>query len=127
MEFSVKPTIGHRVILHFRKKHCVLGENITNTDPAYEKINGIGIAKSNSKDEIYVIHSQYTDESSKSSAEIVNCFSDQVIQLLNNCEVNDRRINKGLLPINCILLRDAGNRYPHVQPINEKFALILHL
>ena len=56
VEFSVKPTIGHRVILHFRKKHCVLGENITNTDPAYEKINGIGIAKSNSKDELYVIH-----------------------------------------------------------------------
>jgi 2,3-bisphosphoglycerate-independent phosphoglycerate mutase len=123
VEFTAKPTIGHRVILHFRKRHFVLGENITNTDPAYEKINGIGIAKSNSKDELYVIPSHYNDESSKSSAEIVNCFSDQVIQLLNNCEVNDRRVNKGLLPINCILLRDAGNRYPHVQPINEKYRL----
>jgi 2,3-bisphosphoglycerate-independent phosphoglycerate mutase len=123
VEFSVKPTIGHRVILHFRKRYSVLGENITNTDPAYEKINGIGIAKSNSKDELYVIPSQYTDESSKSSAEIVNCFSDHVIQLLNNCEVNERRVNKGLLPINCILLRDAGNRYPHVQSINEKYRL----
>ncbi|MDQ6724441.1 MAG: phosphoglycerate mutase, partial [Thermoproteota archaeon] len=29
----------------------------------------------------------------------------------------------GLLPINSILLRDAGNRYPHIQPINEKYQL----
>lgn len=27
------------------------------------------------------------------------------------------------MPINCILLRDAGNRYPHIQPINDKFNL----
>jgi 2,3-bisphosphoglycerate-independent phosphoglycerate mutase len=94
VDINVKPTIGHRVIINIRKKNCVLGENITNTDPAYDKINGIGVAKSNSG-----------------------------IKLLNNCEVNERRINKGLLPINCILLRDAGNRYPHIQPINEKYHL----
>ncbi len=119
----VKPTIGHRVIIHFRKKNCVLGENITNTDPAYDKINGIGVAKSNSTDELYVIDSHYKNEDSKLSAEIVNTFSDQVLELLNNCEVNKRRLNKGLLPINSILLRDAGNRYPHIQPINEKYQL----
>jgi len=28
-----------------------------------------------------------------------------------------------LLPINCILLRDAGNRYPHLQSINDKYSL----
>ncbi len=121
IEFSVKPTIGHRVILHFKKKNGKLGENITNTDPAYDKINGIGIAKSNLKNELYITTSQYNDENSKSSAEIVNSFSDQTINLLNKCEVNTRRINSGLLPINCILLRDAGNRYPHVQPISEKY------
>jgi 2,3-bisphosphoglycerate-independent phosphoglycerate mutase len=119
----IKPTIGHRVILNFRKKDCVLGENITNTDPAYDKINGIGVAKSNSGKEIYIADSNHIDENSKPSAEIVNTFSDLVIKLLNDCEVNSRRINKGLLPINSILLRDAGNRYPHIQPINEKYHL----
>ncbi len=123
IEIYVKPTIGHRVIIHFRKKNCILGENITNTDPAYDKINGIGVAKSNSPDELYVTYSQYKNEDSKFSAEIVNTFSDQVFELLNNCEVNKRRLNKGLLPINSILLRDAGNRYPHIQPINEKYQL----
>jgi len=123
LEITIEPTIGHRVILHFRKKDKVLGENITNTDPAYDKIDGIGIAKSTSTNELYVADSQYNDEVSRPSANIVNSFSDQTIRLLNNCDVNTRRANNGLLPINSILLRDAGNRYPHVQPINEKYGL----
>ncbi|MGN6615187.1 MAG: phosphoglycerate mutase, partial [Candidatus Nitrosocosmicus sp.] len=100
-----------------------LGENITNTDPAYDKINGIGIAKSTSKEDTYVTASQYKDKESKLSSEIINSFSDQVISLLKDCDVNKRRINTGLLPINCILMRDAGSRYPHIQPIDEKYNL----
>ena len=123
LEINIEPTIGHRVILHFRKKGQILGDNITNTDPAYDKVDGIGIAKSNSGSDLYVADSHYNDEFSRSSANIVNSFSYQSIQLLNNCEVNTRRLQNGLLPINCILMRDAGNRYPHVQPINEKYNL----
>ena len=123
VEIFIKPTVGHRVILNFRDKDgSYLGENITNTDPAYEKINGIGIAKSSSN-EIHVTESKYKDKESKLSAEIINSFSDQVIALLKDCDINKRRTNGGLLPINCILLRDAGNRYPHIQPINEKYNL----
>jgi 2,3-bisphosphoglycerate-independent phosphoglycerate mutase len=123
LEINVEPTIGHRVVLHFRKKDQILGENITNTDPAYDKIDGIGIAKSNSDGELYVADSRYSDEISRISANIVNSFSSQSIQLLNDCEVNTKRLQNGLLPINCILMRDAGNRYPQVQPINEKYNL----
>ena len=123
LQITMEPTIGHRVILRFRKKDQVLGENITNTDPAYDKIDGIGIAKSSPTNELYVADSIYGDEDSKPSANIVNSFSDQTIQLLNDCAVNTRRVNQGLMPINCILLRDAGNRYPQVQPINEKYNL----
>lgn len=123
-DFFIKPTIGHRVILNFRKSDGQsLGENITNTDPAYDKIDGIGIAKSNLKDDTYVTASQYKDKESKLSSEIINSFSDQVISLLKDCDINKRRIDIGLLPINCILMRDAGSRYPHIQPINEKYHL----
>lgn len=124
IDFFIKPTIGHRVILNFRKSDGQsLGENITNTDPAYDKINGIGIAKSNSKEDAYVTSSQYKDKESILSSEIINSFSDQVISLLKDCDVNKRRMDIGLLPINCILMRDAGSRYPHIQPINEKYNL----
>ncbi len=123
LKITIEPTIGHRVVLHFRQKDKVLGENITNTDPAYDKVDGIGIAKSSLTNQLYVADSQFNDDNSRTSASIVNSFSDQTIQLLNDCDVNLRRVNNGLLPINCILLRDAGNRYPHVQPINEKYNL----
>lgn len=123
IDFSIRPTIGHRVVVRLRKSRSFLGENITNTDPAYDKINGIGIALNTSNNDLYVAKSKSTDENSKLSAEIVNQFSDQVIRILDNCQVNQSRIDKNLLPINCILLRDAGNRFPKVGKINEKYQL----
>jgi 2,3-bisphosphoglycerate-independent phosphoglycerate mutase len=53
----------------------------------------------------------------------VNSFTNQVVDVLRDSKINKKRINAELLPINCILLRDAGNRYPHIQPINDKFNL----
>jgi 2,3-bisphosphoglycerate-independent phosphoglycerate mutase len=123
VDFSIEPTIGHRVVLRFRKNGTTLGENITNTDPAYDKINGIGIALDTSKGDLYVAKSNSKDENSQLSASIINQFSDQVIELLDNFSVNINRKIKNLLPINCILLRDAGNRYPHLQSINDKYNL----
>lgn len=123
VDFSIEPTIGHRVVLRFRKKGTTLGENITNTDPAYDKVNGIGIALDTSKGDLYVAKSNSKDENSQLSASIINQFSDQVIELLDNFSVNINRKIKNLLPINCILLRDAGNRYPHLQGINDKYNL----
>ena len=41
----VIPTIAHRVTIRFRHKKIGLSNQITNTDPAYDKVDGIGIAK----------------------------------------------------------------------------------
>ena len=41
----VAPTIGHRVIVRIRDEHP-LSPNVTNTDPAYSRVNGMGVAKS---------------------------------------------------------------------------------
>lgn len=123
VEFSIEPTIGHRVVLRFRKVGTTLGEKVTNTDPAYDKKNGIGIALDTSGGELYVSRSKSEDANSRLSATIINQFSDQVIKSLDNCSTNLGRKEKNLLPINCILLRDAGNRYPHLQSINDKYSL----
>ena len=40
----VVPTIGHRVIVKIRDEHP-LSPNITNTDPAYSRVDGMGVAK----------------------------------------------------------------------------------
>lgn len=123
VEYSIEPTIGHRVVLRFRMKNFKLGQNITNTDPAYEKVNGIGIALDTSKSDLFVAKSQADDEISKISSEIVNDFSDQVIQILDNCQINKDRTSRGLLAVNCILMRDAGNKYPKVDDINKKYKI----
>src|SRR6187200_2431362 len=42
---AIEPTIAHRVIIRFRHDTLKLYDKITNTDPAYDNISGIGIAK----------------------------------------------------------------------------------
>ncbi len=123
VHIAIKNTIGHRVILRFRHEKIKLMENITNTDPAYDKVDGIGIAKTTDEKELFVLQSKAIDEESGISSEIVNTFSNKVIALLKDCQINKIRVKNGRLPINCILLRDAGNRYPSVQSINEKYGL----
>ena len=119
----IEPTISHRVIIRLRHSRLRLSENITNTDPAYDKINGIGVAKATS-DQMVLQRSLALDETenSKLAAKLVNEFSDQAIGLLKNHAINKERINAGKSPMNAILLRDPGSRYPKIDPIGKKYS-----
>ena len=121
---EVTPTISHRVIIKFRHKSRYLSDKITNTDPAYGKLNGIGIAKTD-VEFMHVQESQSEDNSESSilSAKIVNEFTRKSITLLREHPVNLDRISNNKKPMNVILLRDAGNSVPSLQPINEKFGI----
>jgi 2,3-bisphosphoglycerate-independent phosphoglycerate mutase len=101
-----------------------LSDKITNTDPAYDKIDGMGIAKA-TDDDIYIQESQPQEdsESARVAARMLNEFSTQVVQLLRHHPVNRARISAGKQPMNCILARDSGNRYPNVEPINKKYGM----
>jgi 2,3-bisphosphoglycerate-independent phosphoglycerate mutase len=120
----IEPTIAHRVIIRLRHSRLRLSENITNTDPAYDKIDGIGIAKPTT-DEMVMQKSIAQDdkEDSKIASKLVNEFTEQVIRLLKNHAVNRERIKTGKNPMNAILLRDPGNRYPIMQPISKKYGM----
>ena len=120
----IEPTVSHRVIIRLRHRRLRLSENITNTDPAYDKINGIGIAKATS-DEMVMQKSIAQDETqnSKLAATLVNEFTDQAILLLKNHPINEERIKAGKSPMNAILLRDPGSRYPKIDPIGKKYSV----
>jgi 2,3-bisphosphoglycerate-independent phosphoglycerate mutase len=120
----IEPTVSHRVIIRLRHSRLRLSENITNTDPAYDKINGIGIAKATS-DEMVMQRSIAQDETENSNlaATLVNEFTDQAILLLKNHPINEERIKAGKSPMNAILLRDPGSRYPKIDPIGKKYSL----
>jgi len=64
---------------------------------------------------------QENTEESEIAARLVNEFTEQAIKWLEGHPINTARINAGKKPMNAILLRDSGNRYPIVTPITKKY------
>lgn len=121
---NIVPTISHRVVIRFRHARYALSEKISNTDPAYSKVNGIGIAKaSSSKETIMQSEAVDTSEAAVTSAKLLNEFTSQATELLRNHPVNLVRSSSGLKPINGILARDSGNRYPNLESMSTKYGL----
>ena len=119
----VVPTIGHRVIVRIRNEHA-LSPNITNTDPAYTRVDGMGVAKAVG-DFLKIERCLPLDETdiSKLSADLVNEFTEKSLKILKNSEINKKRESKREKLLNSILLRDAGNKYPKVETINQKYSM----
>ena len=118
---KLEPTIAHRVVIRFRHDDMKLSDKISNTDPAYDKVEGMGIAKTVTGEDIYVQESQAQEktEPAKVAAKMLNEFTVQAVNLLRDHPINRTRIASGKKPMNCILARDSGNRYPNVEPINK--------
>ena len=115
----VAPTVGHRVTVRLRDDKPLSSE-ISNTDPAYGRIDGMGIAKAVSdfmKIEKCIPLEQ--TEHAISAANLVNEFTEQSLEIMKKSDVNKRRSQKNKKLLNSILLRDAGNKYPNVKPIND--------
>ena len=115
----VAPTVGHRVIVRLRDSKPLSSE-ISNTDPAYARVDGMGIAKAVSdfmKIEKCIPLEQTEDAAS--AAILVNEFTEQSLEIMKKSDVNKHRSQKNKKLLNSILLRDAGNKYPNVKPIND--------
>ena len=120
----VSPTIGHRVTVRIRTDSQKLSSKITNTDPAYSNIGGMGVAKAVG-DFLKIEKCLPADDTndSKFTANLVNEFSEQAIKIMKESVINKKRKEQNKKQLSCILLRDAGNKYPDVPPINEKHAM----
>ena len=115
----VAPTVGHRVTVRLRDNKPLSSE-ITNTDPAYARVDGMGIAKAVSdfmKIEKCIPLEQTED--AVNAANLVNEFTKQSLEIMKKSDVNKQRSRKNKKLLNSILLRDAGNKYPNVKPIND--------
>ena len=119
----VAPTIDHRLVIRIRSNES-LSSNITNTDPAYLRVAGMGVAKAVT-DFLKIEKCFPLDEtsSSKLTANLVNEFTAQSLSIMKKSEVNQQRSKKGKKLLNSILLRDAGNKLPIVKPINDLHAM----
>jgi len=115
----IAPTVGHRVTVRLRDSNPLSSE-ISNTDPAYGRVDGMGIAKAVSdfmKIEKCIPLEQ--TENAINAANLVNEFTEQSLEIMKKSDVNKRRSQKNKKLLNSILLRDAGNKYPNVKPIND--------
>ncbi|HEX9677267.1 alkaline phosphatase family protein [Nitrososphaera sp.] len=121
---ALEPTVAHRVVIRLRHRRMKLSDKITNTDPAYDKVEGIGIARATTGD-MFVQKSEAQENTTeaKTAAQMLNEFTEQVVRLLKAHPVNRARIAAGRRSMNCILARDSGNRFPSVQPISEKYGI----
>jgi len=116
---AVAPTVGHRVTIRLRDSKPLSSE-ISNTDPAYARVDGMGIAKAVSdfmKIEKCIPLEQ--SENAANAANLVNEFTKQSLEIMKKSDVNKQRSQKNKKLLNSILLRDAGNKYPNVKPIND--------
>ena len=127
----ITPTIGHRLVIRIRS-NCTLSSNISNTDPAYVRVAGMGIAKAVT-DFLKIEKCLPLDEEShtKLASKLVNELTEQSLDIMKKSEVNERRKENDKKLLNGILLRDAGNIYPKVTPINDlhsmKFSCIVDM
>jgi 2,3-bisphosphoglycerate-independent phosphoglycerate mutase len=119
--FEFSNTLGHRAVLVFRSKGRCLSSKITNSDPAYTIVNGIGVATPNV--EMVLKKSEPLDdtEEARNAAALVNEFIEKAHELWENNAVNKKRAAEGKLKANVVLTRDAGHELPKFFNINERY------
>ncbi|MFH0715024.1 MAG: hypothetical protein V1847_04950 [Candidatus Diapherotrites archaeon] len=109
VQFRFFPSIEHRGILEldFSKK-----AQVSNTDPAYERFQNIGIANETFSNFWKPCAPLDKASASELLAHLVNDFSLQAFSVLETAKANVKRKKKGKIPANGLLLRDGGMLSP---------------
>jgi 2,3-bisphosphoglycerate-independent phosphoglycerate mutase len=120
-DFEFRSTTGHRAVLVIKARKGKLTSKITNTDPAYTRLEGMVVAEK--EVEMVLRKCEPLDESdeAKISADLVNEFTEKSHQVLDKHEVNEKRSKKGKLKANVILARDAGHLLPPFFHLDKKY------
>ena len=119
--FEYKNTLGHRAVLLIKSNANPLSSNITNSDPAYIIMNGIGVAKPDVEMVLKTCEPTDNTEASKVSARLVNEFIEKSHILWENHPINEKRAKEGKLKANVVLTRDAGHLLPKFFNINKRY------
>ena len=119
--FEFKNTLGHRAVLLIKSGAEPLSSHITNSDPAYAIINGLGVAQANPEMVAKTVEPMDQSEAAKASADLVNEFIEKSHLLWENHPVNQKRAAEGKLKANVVLTRDAGHLLPKFFNINQHY------
>jgi len=104
--FVLKRTYGHRGVLILKEK---LSDEITNSDP-------LEVGK-----RVNIIMPTSKKPSAKKSAQLVQKILERFYFFAKNHKINEERKKRGLLEVNYLLTREAGNKLPKLQNFFKKF------
>ena len=121
----VAATIAHRCVVVFRPAKGRLSAQVSNTDPAYARVGGLGVAKATFKEEVEECVPLDASAEAKVSAALVNEFTWTARTILDSHPVNARRRAEGKLPGNLILVRDGGDHLPQVPSMRDRLGVTL--
>ncbi len=122
-DFDFRATVGYRAVLVMRSKKGKLSSKVTNTDPAYTRVEDLGVAEKEPKK--VLLKCQPMDKSSEAriAADLVDEFTEKSHRVLDENEVNERRARARKLKANVILCRDAGHLLPQFFNIDERYGV----
>lgn len=122
-DFEFRATIGHRAVLVIRSKKGKLSSRVTNTDPAYTRVEDLGVAEKEPR--MFLQRCEPLDNSPQAriAADLVNEFTHKSHQVLDENDINERRARAAKLKANVILSRDAGHLLPRFFNINERYGV----
>jgi 2,3-bisphosphoglycerate-independent phosphoglycerate mutase len=123
VDLVVRATVGHRCVVVLYPKEGKLSAKITNTDPAYARIEGLGVAKADAGTEVEECRPLDDTPEAWTAAELINEFTRKSREVMDGHSVNQRRRARGDLPANLILLRDAGDHLPEAPSLRERFGV----
>lgn len=120
---KIKVGLDYRVAVVIGSKKYKLSSEVSNTDPAYIKIGNVSVAKAVTDNKLVQCKPLSNSSSAKITAELVNRFTEIIQDYLINHPINKRRVKKGRLPANTVLLRDAGMKPKNVPSMKSVYKL----
>ncbi len=106
---EVRPTVGHRGVLWLhRRSGRDLSPQISNADPFYEKVGGMGKARRTSDPRLLAVEPLDASPEAGRTAAAVNRFLERVPKVLLPNPVNRGRAARGEKEATGLLVRNAG-------------------
>jgi 2,3-bisphosphoglycerate-independent phosphoglycerate mutase len=106
---EVRATVGHRGVLWLHPTDgLALSAEISNSDPFYEKVGGMGQARSVTNPRSLPIRAMDATEAAARTAVVLQTFLDRAGAVLAGHSVNARRALAGQKVANTLLVRNAG-------------------
>ncbi|MDE1882021.1 MAG: hypothetical protein KGI89_15915, partial [Euryarchaeota archaeon] len=124
VESRVVATVGHRGVVRFSsKKGERLSPEVSNSDPFYEKVGGLGHAVKPERPQVRKVRPLDGTPAAARTADLVNLFVDRVPAILHDQQVNVRRRASGKLEANHLLMRDAGTSPKGLRTFRERWGV----